>query len=98
MSRGICFGDKPAKRDGKMANSVMTVGGWEEEEKEEKDGETIVAGHTQKCNLEKPLMSNARAVAHKYHFSEQVVKGKGRRGRCCTVTFRYARNKEDAKI
>lgn len=31
-------------------------------------GEPIVVGHTQKCNLEKPLMSNARAAAHKYHF------------------------------
>jgi len=36
-------------------------------------GKTIVAGHTQKCNLEKPLMSNARATAHKYHFLRQVV-------------------------
>lgn len=68
VSRGIWFGDKPAERNGQPCG-----GGTGEK--------TIVVGHTQKCNLEKPLMSNARAATHKYHFIQRVVlRGKGHHG------------------
>jgi len=80
VSRGICSGDKPAMRD----RARRVPAGWRGA-----PGETIVVGHTQKCNLEKPLMSNARATAHKYHFLHRVVyKGMGLCGMLSGVIFR----------
>lgn len=62
IPRGIWLGDKPAERDGMSSSSRRRrrrAGGR---------GKPLSVGRTQKCNLEKPLMSNARAAAHKYRF------------------------------